>query len=79
MQAALSAAEVTPAPEVPAGVEVVRRTIPRSAIVFLLNHRHGSVDVPVAKAGTNLIDGSEVHAGLLRLGPNGAAAIREGW
>ena len=63
----------------PAGVEVVRRSIPRSSILFLLNHRDGSVDVPVSKAGTNLIDGREVHAGLLRLGPFGAAAIREGW
>jgi len=56
-----------------------RRSIPRSSILFLLNHRDGAVDVPITKAGTNLIDGHEVHAGLLRLGPFGAAVIREGW
>ena len=72
-------AEIEPAIDVPSGVEVVRRSVPRSSILFLLNHRDGAVDVPIAKAGTNLIDGHEVHAGLLRLGPYGAAVIREGW
>ncbi len=75
----LDAAEVGPVMDVPAGVEVVRRSIPRSSIVFLLNHRDAAVDVPITKAGTNLVDGSEVHAGLLRLKPYGVAAIREGW
>jgi hypothetical protein len=64
---------------VPAGVEVVSRSLPRSSVVFLLNHRDAAVDVPIAKAGTNLLDGRDVHAGLLRLKPYGVAAIREGW
>ena len=49
------------------------------SILFLLNHRPGTVDVPLSQAGTNLVDGSQVHAGLFKLGPHGAAVIREGW
>jgi hypothetical protein len=37
------------------------------------------VDVPLEEAGSNLIDGSEVHRGLMRLQPRGVAVIREGW
>jgi beta-galactosidase len=68
-----------PAFEAPAGVSAVRRAGPRSSMLFLLNHRDVAVDVPVADPGVNLIDGSEVHRGLLRLGPRGVAVIREGW
>ena len=64
---------------VPAGVEVVTRTAPGSSIRFLLNHRDVAVDVPVEDAGVNLVDGSAVHRGLLRLPPRGVAVIREGW
>jgi len=60
-------------------VEVVRRHQARSSILFLLNHRGVDVDVPITQAGTNLVDGAQVHAGLLRMGPFGAAVIREGW
>jgi len=72
-------AGVEPELEAPAGVEVVRRMIGNRSILFLLNHRPGAVDVPLAQAGANLVDGSQVHAGLFRLGPYGAAVIREGW
>jgi len=65
--------------EAPSGVEVVRRHLARSSILFLLNHRDLDVDVPIAQAGTNLVDGAQVHAGLLRIGPFGVAVIREGW
>ena len=51
----------------------------RSSILFLLNHRDVAVDVPITQAGTNLVDGTQVHAGLLKIGPFGAAVIREGW
>ncbi len=79
IRAACADAGVGPDLDVPAGVEAVRRHIRRSSIVFLMNHRDVSVEVPVTEAGTNLLDGSQVHAGLLRLGPYGAAVIREGW
>ncbi len=72
-------ASVEPDIDVPAGVEGVRRHAGRRSILFLLNHRDVSVDVPLLEAGVNLIDGSQVHAGLVRLGPYGAAVIREGW
>ena len=72
-------AGVEPELEAPAGVEVVRRMIGNRSILFLLNHRPGAVDVPLAQAGANLVDGSQVHAGLFPLGPYGAAVIREGW
>ena len=72
-------AGVAPQLEAPAGVEVLRRSIGHRSILFLLNHRPSAVDVPLAQAGTNLVDGEAVHAGLFRLGPYGAAVIREGW
>ena len=79
IRSACGDAGVEPVMEVPAGVEVVRRDMPRSSILFLLNHRDVDVDVPITQAGTNLVDGAQVHAGLLRMGPFGAAVIREGW
>ena len=72
-------AGVRPELEAPAGVEVMRRTDGHRSILFLLNHRASAVDVPLAQAGTNLIDGNQVHAGLFQLAPYGAAVIREGW
>jgi beta-galactosidase len=79
IRSACGDAGVEPVMEVPAGVEVVRRDMARSSILFLLNHRDVDVDVPITQAGTNLVDGAQVHAGLLRIGPFGAAVIREGW
>jgi beta-galactosidase len=72
-------AGIKPVIEAPAGVEVVRRSGPRSSMLFLLNHRDVHVEVPLADPGVNLVDGSDVHRGLLRLGPRGVAIIREGW
>jgi len=72
-------AGVKPALEAPPGVSALRRSGPRSSLLFLLNHRDVHVEVPVADPGVNLVDGSEVHRGLLRLGPRGVAVIREGW
>jgi len=79
VRAAADDAGVKPVIAAPPGVEVVRRSTPRSSILFLLNHRDVPVDVPVSDPGTNLVDGSEVHRGLLRLGPRGVAVIRKGW
>jgi len=79
IRSACGDAGVEPVMEAPAGVEVVRRHQSRSSILFLLNHREVAVDVPITQAGTNLVDGAQVHAGLLKLGPFGAAVIREGW
>jgi beta-galactosidase len=63
----------------PRSVEVVRRAGKGKSILFLLNHRDVAVDVPVAEAGRNLVDGAEVHRGLIRLQPRGVAVIEEGW
>jgi beta-galactosidase len=79
IRSACGDAGVEPAMEAPAGVEVVRRHQARSSILFMLNHRDVDVDVPITQAGTNLVGGTEVHPGLLRIGPFGAAVIREGW
>jgi len=79
IRSACGDAGVEPVMEAPAGVEVVRRHQARSSILFLLNHRDVAVDVPITQAGTNLVDGAQVHAGLLRIAPFGAAVIREGW
>jgi beta-galactosidase len=79
LQAASSRAGVEPTLAAPAGVEASRRYAGRSSILFLLNHRDVAVEVPIAAAGVNLVDGAAVHPGLLRLGPYGAAVIREGW
>jgi beta-galactosidase len=77
--AAISEAGVKPVLEAPPGVSVVRRSGPRSSVLFLLNHRDVQVEVPVADPGVNLVDGTEVHRGLVRLGPRGVAVIRKDW
>ena len=64
---------------VPGGVEVVRRAGKGRSIVFMLNHRDVAVDVPIQEPGRNLVDGAEVHRGLMRLEPRGVAVIEEGW
>src|SRR5436190_6258738 len=76
---ALSAAGVTPTADAPKGVEVVRRSARGKSFVFFLNHRDVGVEVPISEAGINLIDGTSVHSGLMRLGPRDVAVIREGW
>jgi beta-galactosidase len=72
-------AGVKPVVEVPAGVEAVRRFVSKSSLLFLLNHRDVDVEVPMAEAGENILDGAAVHPGLFRIGPRGVAIIREGW
>ena len=79
LRAVWTEAGVKPVLEAPAGVSAVRRSGPRSSLLFLLNHRDAHVEIPIADPGVNLVDGSEVHRGLLRLGPRGVAVIREGW
>lgn len=79
VQSALADASVEAVMDAPAGVEAVRRHVARRSILFLLNHRDVHVDVPVEQAGVNLVDGAQVHPGLLRIEPYGAAVIREGW
>lgn len=79
LQTACSQAGVRPAAEAPPGVEVVRRVAGKKPLLFLLNHRDVAVDVPIAQAGENLIDSTQVHAGLMRIEPRGVAVIREGW
>jgi beta-galactosidase len=77
--AAITEAGIKPVLEAPPGVSVVRRSGPRSSLLFLLNHRDVQVEVPVADPGVNLVDGTEVHRGLVHLGPRGVAVIRKGW
>jgi len=77
--AAIAEAGVKPVLEAPPGVSAVRRSGPRSSLLFLLNHRDVQVEVPVADPGVNLVDGTEVHRGLVHLGPRGVAVIRKGW
>ena len=79
LQAALAGAGVQPAAEVPEGVEAVRRSGRGKSFLFLLNHRDAGVDVLVKEAGTNLVNGVDVHPGLMHLEPRGVAVIREGW
>jgi beta-galactosidase len=79
VRSALGDAEIEATDDVPAGVEVVRRHVGPRSIAFFLNHREVAVDVPVTNAGLNLVNGAQVHPGLMRIGPFGAAVIREGW
>ena len=79
LEVACATAKVQPTAEAPPGVEVVRRVSHGKTFLFLLNHRDVGVDVPISEAGANLLDGGEVHSGLLRLGPRDVAVIREGW
>lgn len=79
LEMAREAAGVEPVAEVPHGVEAARRSARGKSFLFLLNHRDAAVDVPIQEAGANLVDGAEVHPGLLHLEPRGVAVIREGW
>ena len=79
LREACSRAGVEPAADMPQGVEAVRRVGRGKSFLFLLNHRDVAVEVPISEAGSNLIDGTEVHRGLMRLEPRGVAVIREGW
>jgi beta-galactosidase len=79
LQMAIAGAGVEPAAEVPQGIEAVRRSGRGKRFLFLLNHRDVAIDVPIEEAGHNLVDGSEVHRGLMRLGPRGVAVVGEGW
>jgi beta-galactosidase len=79
LKEACTTAGVEPAAHVPQGVEAIRRHRQGKSILFLLNHRDVAVDVPIQEAGTNLVDGGEVHRGLMRLEPRGVAVIKEGW
>jgi len=79
LEMAWASAGVEAAATVPGGVEAVRRSGRGKTFLFLLNHRDVAVDVPIAGAGTNLVDGSSIHPGLMPLGPRGVAVIREGW
>jgi len=76
---ACSTAGIKSTAEVPRGIEVVRRSVRGKSFLFVLNHRDTAVDVPISDAGVNLIDGTQVHPGLIRLGPRDVAVIREGW
>jgi beta-galactosidase len=79
LEMAIVDAGVKPTAEVPQGVEATRRSGRGKSFLFVLNHREVAVDVPITQAGHNLLDGIEVHPGLMRLGPRGVAVIREGW
>jgi beta-galactosidase len=79
LQTACTRAGVEPSADAPDGVEVVRRESRGKSILFLLNHRDVATSVPIIEAGTNLIDGNQIHPGLLHLEPRGVAIIREGW
>ena len=79
LEIARDAAGVEPVAQLPQGVEAVRRSGRGKSFLFLLNHRDAAVDVPIQQAGANLVDGAEVHPGLLHLEPRGVAVIREGW
>ena len=77
--AACARAGVRAVADMPDGIEAVRRQVRGRSFLFLLNHRDAAVDVPVAQAGTNLVDGAQVHPGLIRLLPRGVAVLKEGW
>jgi len=79
LQMACADAGVEPAAEMPQGVEAVRRQGRGKSFLFVLNHREIAVEVPLSVTGHNLIDGSDLRPGLLRLPPRGVAVIREGW
>ena len=79
LEMAWASAGVEAAATVPGGVEAVRRSGRGKTFVFLLNHRDVAVDVPIAGAGTNLVDDTSIHPGLMPLGPLVVAVIREGW
>lgn len=79
LKSVLAAVGVADGAAMPRGVEVVRRAGKGKSVLFVLNHREVAVDVPIEESGRNLVDGADVHRGLIRLQPRGVAVIEEGW
>jgi len=77
LRAVRDGAGVRPVAEVPAGVEVVRRsavTDPDRSWLFVLNHT--GEEAQVAVTGTDLVSGAECRGSLL-LAPGAVAVVRE--
>ncbi len=75
MREVCDAAGVSPAAAAPPGVEVVRRRTDDETFLFILNHTDDAVSVPCA--GTDLVTGADVDAGV-DVGPGGVAVVRGG-
>ena len=78
IEQARRAARVEPVADVPRGVSAMRREGPGARYLFLVNFAAAGLDMPVARAGVDLLTGAALVAGTtLRLEPRGAAVIRE--
>lgn len=62
--------------DLPAGVEVVRRTGRGRALTFILNHTAEEKKVAHVPSGTDLITGARAGSGPLLLGAFGVAVVR---
>jgi beta-galactosidase len=74
---AVDEAQVKPALDVPAGVEVLVRKNAEKRFLFLLNHADTNVRVKLPTAMTDLISGAR-HEGVIELDVAGVAVLTEG-
>jgi beta-galactosidase len=65
------------APDLPEGVEAVRRVTGDTRLLFVLNHRPEGVEVPLPAGGVDLLSGEAVAEGRLALPARGVAIIQE--
>jgi beta-galactosidase len=63
------------AANMPAGVELLQRTIGKSSFLFVLNHSNEKVIVPVGGNGRNLLTSADIN-GPIELDPSGVAVIQ---
>ncbi|MGF1470921.1 MAG: beta-galactosidase [Rubrobacteraceae bacterium] len=73
---ACDAAGVRTPPKTPPGIEAVRRKAGGRSFLFLLNHNHEEVQLPLDVASKDLLTGDS-HAGRLTLEPRGVAVLEE--
>jgi beta-galactosidase len=74
VQRACQAAGVQAVAEVPSGIELVSRRNGRREWLFVLNHCSQAQDVPLDRAGIDLLTGAAVN-GSVRLEPTGVAIV----
>ena len=62
-------------PNMPTGVELVKRTNGNDSWLFILNHSGEKVTVPLEQRGQDLLTGAQVN-GSIELAPTGVAVIQ---
>ncbi|MDQ6722144.1 MAG: beta-galactosidase [Candidatus Dormibacteraeota bacterium] len=77
VRSAWTRAGVMPVSESPAGVEVVRRTMPGGSLLFLLNHGDAAVEISISGDAVYLNGGNTMASGRVHLEPRDVAILHQ--